>query len=195
MQQTIAWSYALLGPQEQALFRRLSIFAGGFTLDAVHELSAIGYRLSALDGAEDGGRKTEDERAPDTHRAPSPPERSDTHSSPSTAFDVVASLVDKSLLQVEQVDGSARFSMLETVREYGRDRLIENGELAEVGQQHAAWCLAVLERGAHRAFFYWGARGCLHSRAVSRPRRGKPVRGAGDRQPARRPRSPHSQRR
>jgi len=159
MQQTIAWSYALLDPEEQALFRRLSIFAGGFTLDAVHELSALG-------GTEDGGRRTEDGRAPDNNRAPSPPERNDTPSSPSPAavFDIVASLVDKSLLRVEQVDDAPRFSMLETVREFGRDRLIESGELAQVGQQHTAWCLDVLERGAHRAFFT-GALADEHIRA------------------------------
>jgi predicted ATPase/transcriptional regulator with XRE-family HTH domain len=31
---TLAWSYALLGPAEQALLRRLAVFAGGWTLEA-----------------------------------------------------------------------------------------------------------------------------------------------------------------
>jgi predicted ATPase/DNA-binding NarL/FixJ family response regulator len=43
MRDTIAWSYDLLSPEEQALFRQLSIFTGGFTLDAAE---AIGGDLS-----------------------------------------------------------------------------------------------------------------------------------------------------
>jgi predicted ATPase/DNA-binding SARP family transcriptional activator len=51
-------------------------------------------------------------------------------------LDTVTSLVDKSLLQA-QPDG--RYRMLETIREYGIDRLAERGELAQVRQAHAAY--------------------------------------------------------
>lgn len=117
MRQTIAWSYALLNEGEQSLFRRLAIFAGGFTLEAAEAVAS---------------------------------DRGDGR--PHT-FDCLAPLADKSLLQVAQVEGAPRFSMLETVREYSLERLVESGEMAEVGQRHTAWCLSVLERGPHGSFF------------------------------------------
>jgi predicted ATPase len=44
LRHAIAWSYNLLSPEEQALFRQLAVFTGGFTLEAVE---AISYQLSA----------------------------------------------------------------------------------------------------------------------------------------------------
>jgi len=40
LRNTIAWSYALLEPAEQAIFRRLALFAGSFDLDAVEAVCA-----------------------------------------------------------------------------------------------------------------------------------------------------------
>ncbi|HEY7033557.1 MAG TPA: LuxR C-terminal-related transcriptional regulator [Thermomicrobiales bacterium] len=65
-------------------------------------------------------------------------------------LDGIASLVDKSLVRtVESADGdhdAARFGMLETVRAYAHEQLAENGEVAEMRDRHAAWCLALAEQ-------------------------------------------------
>jgi tetratricopeptide (TPR) repeat protein len=62
-------------------------------------------------------------------------------------FSGIASLVDKSLLrQDEGADGEPRFRMLETVREFGLERLIESGEAPAARDRHARFFLDVAER-------------------------------------------------
>jgi DNA-binding CsgD family transcriptional regulator len=62
----------------------------------------------------------------------------------------LTSLVDKSLLrQVPGDDGEPRLVMLETVREFGLNRLAESGEETATRDRHAAWCLSLAEQG-HR---------------------------------------------
>jgi len=58
------------------------------------------------------------------------------------AADLLASLIDKSLLQ--PVDGGRRMRMLETIREYGAERLAERGELGAMRERHAHHFAAVL---------------------------------------------------
>ena len=104
MRDAIAWSYDLLNPAEQALFRRLAVFVGGFTLDAAEAVSGEGAK----------------ERHPVPHVARS-----------TLVLGLVASLVDKSLLRPVAQPNSGlgpRFEMLETIREYGLERLAESGE-------------------------------------------------------------------
>ncbi len=60
--------------------------------------------------------------------------------------DLLASLVDKSLLQ--PLDGGRRTRMLETIREYGVDRLAERGELAAARERHARYFAALLDEAS-----------------------------------------------
>ncbi len=63
-------------------------------------------------------------------------------------LDGVAQLVDKSLLRQEaQADGEPRFLMLETLREYARERLEASGEAEAIRRRHATFFLAMAEEG------------------------------------------------
>jgi predicted ATPase/DNA-binding CsgD family transcriptional regulator len=111
LRNTIEWSYHLLDAVERQLFRRISVFVGGCTLEAIEAI----YMMFADIGAEQ-------------------------------VLDGVASLIDKSLLQqIEQEDEQPRLVMLETIREYGLERLNANGEEEMTRQAHASYYLALAE--------------------------------------------------
>lgn len=59
----------------------------------------------------------------------------------------VQALVEKSLLAVSRGDGACRYRMLDTTRAYGRERLAEAGEPAEISRRHAHRVMACLEPG------------------------------------------------
>jgi predicted ATPase len=129
MRDSIAWSYDLLTPDEQALLRRLSVFVGGCTLETVEAAWRWGE---------------EAEGSASSLVALSPP------SPDASVLDLVTSLCDKSLLrQVEPTatDGRAqpRFAMLETIRAYGLEQLHACGEAEATYRRLAAWCLTLLE--------------------------------------------------
>ena len=60
-------------------------------------------------------------------------------------LDGVTALVDKSLITMMPGDGVARYRMLETVRQYGLERLREAGELDRLEELHAHFFLALIE--------------------------------------------------
>lgn len=63
-------------------------------------------------------------------------------------FDGLSSLVDKNLIQrADRSDSEARFTMLETIREYAIERLIASGEETATHRAHAAYCLVLAEEG------------------------------------------------
>jgi tetratricopeptide (TPR) repeat protein len=125
MRSTIAWSYDLLDAAEQALFRQVAVFAGGFTLDAA-ETVARELRIE----------NEELRKAP--HDDPF------LHSSFSVLH-LIEALADKSLLLHVEHGGEPRFTMLETIREYGLEQLIASGETSIVRLAHARYFLELAE--------------------------------------------------
>jgi predicted ATPase/serine/threonine protein kinase len=106
----IDWSYDLLSIPEQKLFRRLSVFVGGCSLESAEAVCDTkgDLDLDLLDG--------------------------------------ISSMVDKSLVQqIDQATGELRFVMLETIREYGLERLAASGEETLTRRAHAAYCLVLAE--------------------------------------------------
>jgi predicted ATPase/DNA-binding CsgD family transcriptional regulator len=81
----------------------------------------------------------------------------------SDTLDTLAALIDKSLVQCGAgPGGDIRYALLETVREYGLERLAESGDEAAVRHAHADWCVAFAERAepelAGPNFATWVAR-------------------------------------
>ena len=58
---------------------------------------------------------------------------------PSEVLDIVGSLVDKSLLIRDEGDTAVRYRILETIRDYGEQRLVEAGELLAIRRRHRDW--------------------------------------------------------
>ncbi|HKP51872.1 MAG TPA: tetratricopeptide repeat protein [Chloroflexia bacterium] len=130
LRSAISWSYDLLDESEAALFRRLAVFVGGATLEAVEAVCAGDGRQTI-----DDGRRTTDDGRRGTAQ--------DMMSS------VLASLVDKSLLNRERVgvdNDSSRYTLLETVREYAWEKLAESDEVEPLRKRHAAFYLELVEK-------------------------------------------------
>jgi predicted ATPase/DNA-binding SARP family transcriptional activator len=101
---TLDWSYDLLTDDQQTLARRLSVFAGGFRLDAVE--SVCGTDLDVLDGIDE--------------------------------------LVAKSLVTFDPT--TARYRLLEPIRQYLAERLDETGATETLRRGHAAWVSRLCDR-------------------------------------------------
>ena len=63
-------------------------------------------------------------------------------------FDLLTSLCDKSLVVVEQNDGPSRYRLLETVRQYGHERLFESGGGKAFRERHRDYFVALAEAAA-----------------------------------------------
>ena len=99
------WSYELLSDAERRMLCRLSVFPGGWTLEAAEEICA-GNGIARLD-----------------------------------VVDLLSHLADKSLVVVEDdaTGDRRRYRFLETVRQYGRERLVESGEIERLRTRHSVF--------------------------------------------------------
>jgi predicted ATPase/DNA-binding winged helix-turn-helix (wHTH) protein len=112
LRNAIDWSHSLLNETEQRLFRRLSAFVGGCTLESGE---------AVCDTRRDLGIDL---------------------------FEGLSSLVDKNLVhRMDPTQAAPRFAMLETIREYAGERLMESGEQFAVRRAHVAYCLVLAEEG------------------------------------------------
>ena len=94
---------ALLDEAERELFRRLSIFSGGFDL-------AAGEAVAAGDAVDQ-----------------------------TAVLDLLSGLIAKSMILADLSGASTRYRILETLREFGRDRLIDSSESDAIRTRHAAF--------------------------------------------------------
>ncbi|TXG91953.1 AfsR family transcriptional regulator [Rhodococcus rhodnii] len=119
----IDWSWQLLAPRERAVLRRLARFPSSFDRDAAR---AVAEWESDDDGPDAAGALVDQS---------------------------LDDLVDQSLLTVVETPLGVRYSMLETVREFGEEKLAAAGELDEVDRRLAAWsracAVAVAQQARH----------------------------------------------
>ncbi len=71
---------------------------------------------------------------------------SDEHLKPGAVLDLLARLVDRSLVLVDQQGEAERYRTLETIREYARDKLAEAGEVEQLRSRHLDYFVELVER-------------------------------------------------
>lgn len=114
----IDWSYNLIPPAEQILFRRLSVFVGRWTLEAAESIC-------------------------DDHSAPLKKGTGLVQSD--DVLSLMEQLINKSLVVTEEEAHESRYRMLETIRQYANEKLEEAGETARVRERHIAFYLRLAE--------------------------------------------------
>jgi predicted ATPase/DNA-binding CsgD family transcriptional regulator len=124
LQALIDWSYNLLSEDEQVVLRRLSIFTGDWTLDAVGAICADPQQSELITESPLNGQN---------------PFHADG------SFKLLSQLVDKSLVLTSDEPGSEmRYHMLETIRQYLQVKLAAAGEEKTIGDRHAVYYIQSL---------------------------------------------------
>jgi predicted ATPase/class 3 adenylate cyclase/Tfp pilus assembly protein PilF len=125
----IDWSYGLLSAVERVLLRRLAVFSGGWTLEAAEIVcSSMTEHDTGIDG-----------------EAASQPSPESLH--PADVLDVLTQLINKSMVVANRGQGEeTRYYLLETIRQYAREKLLESGESERLRSRHLEFFLAFAER-------------------------------------------------
>jgi non-specific serine/threonine protein kinase len=126
MRAAIAWSHDLLSPVEQALFRRLAVFAGGFSLEAAEWVAGEHQEVAT---------------------PVSSPAACGEVLNITSVLEVISALCHKSLLHfVGAAPGEARYTMLQTLREFGLEQLDASGETNEIRRKQGEYLVALAKR-------------------------------------------------
>lgn len=128
----IDWSWDLLSEPERVVLRRLAVHADGCSLEAAEAVCAAAGP-GAADGS--GGRAAGGSSG-----------RSGDDPGDLDVLDLLARLVDRSLVVVTEDAAGVRYRLLESVAAYCLDRLSEAGELEAVRLAHARWYVALAVR-------------------------------------------------
>jgi predicted ATPase/class 3 adenylate cyclase len=131
LRSTIDWSYRLLDERQRAFFRRLSVFVGGCSLEAIEAIVMPGIQT-----------------ADDTSKAGLEPFHAGLHEPALDLLDAITALIDASLLEERETpEAEPRFEMLGMIREYGLEQLAAAGEIESVERKHAEYFLQFAEIG------------------------------------------------
>jgi predicted ATPase/DNA-binding SARP family transcriptional activator len=142
----IDWSWDLLSEPERTLLRRLAVFIGGWTLEAAEAVCCdSGFEIldvrepqtsaSSVESSNDFGLQAEtvsDQNQKSKIRN-------------SDVLELLTHLVEKSLVVVEEQRSEARYLLLDTIRQYAREKLLEAGESEHVRPRHLAFFLKLAE--------------------------------------------------
>ncbi|HLZ71093.1 MAG TPA: adenylate/guanylate cyclase domain-containing protein [Dehalococcoidia bacterium] len=185
LRDAIAWSHALLTSAEQALFRRLAVFAGGCTLDLAEAVCADDQSPPQADDQASIGAVRERPVAAQP-RATASANPQPTNLSPTLAnaaravpepplpaltkdaiLDTIASLMEKSLLRENTgADGEPRYAMLETIREFALAELETSGDAEAIRRRLAVQMLQFARRCAMMLDWPWLDADLANARSV-----------------------------
>ena len=143
LQAALEGSYQLLPPRLQRLYARLSVFRGGWTLEAAEAIA----REEGTGNREQRGQNTRNRKQEEEPQHPTPNTQHRTHPSsfrlhPLPVLDGLAILQERSFVVSEERGAAMRYRLLESLREFGAEQLEEEEQFA-LSQSHAQYFLAL----------------------------------------------------